>query len=332
MAGPSSSTAAPGTIKAPAERQLKTPRKPAADHVAEQRTAPTEQAFPPASNKRSAAATARSTNPFDAVDRATAAAVEAEPTMVRLPEAPAEAMPPRAVARAAKQMVEEGAAVETTVMATAVGDEARAQSDRLLVAARKALAVGDAARAMGLVGQAKAVGARYDLHEDNPAKIEAAIQRQAELVQLRIPKDSETFRRRQVDLLLSQAESLLLWKEFDDAERLANDAAHLPVTYGPFDSKPQDLLNRVAAGRRRSGRFRDNAVAPAEFETPAASDTAPAAPAGQMATDSVDNPAAPTSRVQPPPAAHAPPAPTQGAQSSSRKPIRRGMCRRQGRS
>ncbi len=103
--------------------------------------------------------------------------------MVRLPEAPAEAMPPRAVARAAQQMVEQDAAVETTVMATAVGDEARAQSDRLLVAARKALAVGDAARAMGLVGQAKALGARYDLHEDNPAKIESAIQKQAELVQ-----------------------------------------------------------------------------------------------------------------------------------------------------
>ena len=101
------------------------------------------------------------------------------------------------------------------------------------------------ARAAKFAAQAKALNVRYELHDDNPAKIEAAIQKQIEFAQLHTPKDSEAYRRRQVELLLSQAESLLLWKEFDDAERLANDASHLPVAYGPFDANPQDLLNRV---------------------------------------------------------------------------------------
>ncbi len=190
-------------------------------------------------------------------------------------------------------------------VAAAPGADARAQSDRLLIGARKALAVGDTARAAKMAAQAKALNLRYELNEDNPAKIESAIQKQVEFAHLRTPKDSEVYRRRQVEMLLSQAESLLLWKEFDAAERLATDASRMPVTYGPFDANPQDLLNRVAAARRRSGRFRDNAVAPAGFQTPAASpDAAPSENA--LVTDAAESlppeaaaeaPAAPATRA-----------------------------------
>ena len=140
------------------------------------------------------------------------------------------------------------------------------QSDRLLVAARKALAVGDAVQASRLAAQAKALAVQYGLHEDNPARVETTIQKYVELTQRAGSKDGEVYRRRYADLLMAQAEALLAWKEFDAAERLTDDAQRLSVTYGPFDAKPEDLLKRLATARRRGGHFRDGAVAPAGVE------------------------------------------------------------------
>ena len=328
VVSPSSSTAQPGTIKAPAERQLKGPRKPAADQVAEQQTAPTEQAFPPTSKKRPAAtapARIRSTPsiappPAPRLRPARPSRrwfVSPKPRPKRCRSAP---FPGRQ-----QQMVEEDAAAATTVMATAVGDEARA---KVIACSSRPARHWPSAMRRGPWGSSvrpKPWAARYDLHEDNPAKIEAAIQKQAELVQLRHSQGQRDYRRRQVDLLLSQAESLLLWKEFDDAERLANDAANLPVTYGPFDAKPQDLLNRVASGRRRSGRFRDSAVRRPNSKRQPAARPRRRCPRGRWRPTRPIIPQ-PTSPAPPVPAAHVPAAP-RSARSFSPTPIRRGMCR-----
>ncbi|HEY4312798.1 MAG TPA: hypothetical protein VGN12_25330 [Pirellulales bacterium] len=317
---PAGQVAAPGTIKAPGERPLKGQRAPTAERVADGQSLRNEQSFPPVNDRRMAGAEARGANPFEAVDRA-AAVTASEPTMVRLPTstagaAPGEELAAQPLQQAAGAMIDAAMAAEVAAemapevgaeAVTAVGDQARAASDSLLVSARKALAVGDTARAAAMAAKAKAMSMRYDLHEDNPEKIEAAIQKQMEFAQLRIPKDSEAFRRRQVELLMSQAESLLLWKEFDDAERLASDASHLPVNYGPFDAKPQDVLNRIAVARRRTGRFRDNAVAPAAFEAQAVGQVTGAAPAEPAMTESAeavpqDVAAQPATGAQPAPA------------------------------
>ncbi|HEY1603955.1 MAG TPA: hypothetical protein VGG64_30420 [Pirellulales bacterium] len=225
-----------------------------------------EQAFPPMGERSPAGAT----NPFEAVDRA-----EAQAAMVtRLPATtPPVAMPPVESVPAEIAAGLENA-VSVGVQNAVGGDPSRAQSDRLLLASRKAMAVGDATQAARLVAQAKALGVAYDLHEDNPAKVEATIQKAAELAKLAANKESEGYRRKHAELLMSQAETLLLWREYDDAERLANDASRLPVAYGPFDAKPDDLLGRVAAARRRSGRFKDNAVSPAGLDVPAESNFA----------------------------------------------------------
>jgi general secretion pathway protein D len=286
MAAPAKNGQA-GTIRAPGERALRAPQPATNQQAAGRPAARDEQAFPPKSAGRSTANMPRNENPFDAVDRSSEQAVE-EPAVVRLPEA-AQAPAQRAIAAAPRSnpaervMSPEPVTAEAPIMAP--GGDARTQSDQLLVGARKALAVGDTARAAKMAAQAKALNVRYEMHEDNPTKIESAIQKQVEFAQLRTPKDSEAYRRRQVELLLSQAESLLMWKEFEDAERLANDASHLPIAYGPFDANPQDLLNRVTAARRRSGRFRDNAVAPAGFQTPA---SAPAPGENTVAADATN--------------------------------------------
>ena len=49
------------------------------------------------------------------------------------------------------------------------------------------------------------------------------------------------------------------WGELDEAERLAGRAAAMRLAYGPFEQKPQDLLQRIADARRlgpgRAGAF-----------------------------------------------------------------------------
>lgn len=125
----------------------------------------------------------------------------------------------------------------------------RSESDKLLVAARRSLAVGDVRRATDLANQAKALQARYEYQDDSPAKVEAAIDRFAGLGDPRANKDSELYRRRRADSLLEQAEGLLYWQELDEAERLVNDAKRLNVPYSPVDANPDLLLERIAAAR-----------------------------------------------------------------------------------
>ncbi|HEX7447485.1 MAG TPA: hypothetical protein VF306_08065 [Pirellulales bacterium] len=126
----------------------------------------------------------------------------------------------------------------------------RTESDKLLIAARRSLAVGDVRRATDLVNQAKALQAPYEYQDDSPAKVEAAVQRFAELGDPRANKNSELYRRRRADSLLEQSEGLLYWQELDEAERLVNDAKRLNVPYSPVDANPDMLLERIAAARQ----------------------------------------------------------------------------------
>jgi general secretion pathway protein D len=128
----------------------------------------------------------------------------------------------------------------------------RAQSDKLLWTARRALAVGDARQANDLVQQAKSLRVRYDFHEDSCDKVAGAIQRFAALSQLPgAEKETEKFRRQYSELMMQQAEALMNWGDFDEAERLTNDAKRLPVNYGPFDAQPDTMLQRIAAARKQ---------------------------------------------------------------------------------
>lgn len=169
----------------------------------------------------------------------------------------------------------------------AAGAKQRQQSDQLLVAARKSLAVGDVARAAKLNQQAKALGVKYGIHDDSPARLSALIAKQTELASQKGAKDSDGFQRRQVELLMEQADALMAWKEFSEAERLATDAKRVPVSYGPFDAKPDDLLGRIAAARKKSGRFRDDNVMPAAAQAPIADAETVAAPAQSEETPTV---------------------------------------------
>jgi general secretion pathway protein D len=136
---------------------------------------------------------------------------------------------------------------------TTVAAGNRSQSDQMLLAARRALAAGDLRRAAELAGQAKALAVRYEFHEDNPTKVEAAIYKCNELQQRPAQeRGSESYRRRYAELQMQQAEDLLRWREFDEAERLVSEAQRLGLNYGPFESSPEMLLKRIAESRQRA--------------------------------------------------------------------------------
>ncbi|HVX11416.1 MAG TPA: hypothetical protein VHC22_09565 [Pirellulales bacterium] len=129
----------------------------------------------------------------------------------------------------------------------------RDQSGKLLHGARRALAVGDLRRAGELLKQAKALGLQYEFQEDSPTKVEAVFQHCAQLAQQAGSPDSETFRRRKAECLLEQAEGLLNWGDFDEAERLVEGTRRLNVVFGPGDANPDMLLERIASARRGGG-------------------------------------------------------------------------------
>jgi general secretion pathway protein D len=126
----------------------------------------------------------------------------------------------------------------------------RAASDGLLLAARRALAVGDVRRAAALVAQAKQMPVRYAPTDDTPERVEAALARYQEVNAL--DKGTQTYRRAYARMLMEQAEALLRWGDYEQADQLAAQAARQQVDYGPFDARPEELLRRIA-GLRQQG-------------------------------------------------------------------------------
>ncbi len=129
----------------------------------------------------------------------------------------------------------------------------RSRTDELLIAARRALALGDVRRATQLVQQAREFNVRYGPNEDSPAKVEMAIRQYEDLMQQPPERrQSEGFRRQYAKILLEQAEALAAWQQYSEAERLALEASRLGVTYGPFETRPETLLRQIDQARRQA--------------------------------------------------------------------------------
>ena len=66
-----------------------------------------------------------------------------------------------------------------------------------------------------------------------------------------LDKNTEAFHRTYARMLMEQAEALFRYGELGLAEELGNLALRQQAAFGPFESKPQDLLARIAAARRQ---------------------------------------------------------------------------------
>jgi hypothetical protein len=164
-------------------------------------------------------------------------------------------------------------------------EQQRAQSDGLLWASRRALAVGDTRRANEALAQAKSLQVQYKFHEDSPAKVEAAIARYTDLVQIK-DKESDAYRRRYADLQMQQAEDLLRWRDFDEAERLTTEAKRRGVAYTPFENNPDALLKRIGEARKGSSVAAVEPL-PAINNSPVPASAAKAAPTADVKADVV---------------------------------------------
>jgi len=128
----------------------------------------------------------------------------------------------------------------------------RMQSDRLLLEARRALALGDARTAAAKLDQARALGVPYGPGEDSPDRVDAAVKAYTDLVSQRASRGStESYRHQYARLLIDQAQSLLRWRDYDEAERLAVTASQQYANFAPSEVSPQILLNRIHAERQQ---------------------------------------------------------------------------------
>ncbi len=132
-------------------------------------------------------------------------------------------------------------------------DGGRRKADFHLLSARRALAVGDVQRATESLEAARGLGVSFGFHDDSPDKVESAIRRYQQVTTAIRGRDDEAARRQMADLLMDEAQQLLRWKEFDEADRLVQHAKNMKVNYSPFDVKPEILAERIAAARRQAG-------------------------------------------------------------------------------
>jgi general secretion pathway protein D len=168
-------------------------------------------------------------------------------------------------------------------VAVAMGGPSGKPRNDMLLAARKSLAVGDLRRAYELTLQAKSQNIQYGPLDDTPSKVEEAIRKTHELGS--IDKNSEAYRRGYARNMTEQGEAMLRYGEYDEAEKLAGLAGSQPISYGPFESKPQDLMNKISSARRSGGAGMPSTELPRPNEFPPIAGTTPAS--RQMATELV---------------------------------------------
>jgi len=108
-------------------------------------------------------------------------------------------------------------------------------------------------RAGQKVQQARSLGIRYNPLDDNPEKVEAAIVVYGDLMAQKAERGaSDAWRRQYAKCLMDQADALLRWRDYNEAERLATEAARQRINYSPYELRPEMVLDQVAAARRQS--------------------------------------------------------------------------------
>jgi general secretion pathway protein D len=132
-----------------------------------------------------------------------------------------------------------------------------------LVDARKALSFGDVRRASDFANQARQLGVD-SRSGDSPAAIEALIAKSNRLTAGPQKGMEAQFAREYAEFLMEQSEGLLEYREFKDAERLAQHAKSLKVRYGAGERNPDQLLEYIAGLQQQAPRHIEN-----RFATPA---------------------------------------------------------------
>jgi general secretion pathway protein D len=138
---------------------------------------------------------------------------------------------------------------------SATPPQRRAQSDKMLLEARRALSVGDVPRAQQFLGQAEQLGVAYDGPGDSPQRVAESIRACQELSALRKAEGgSGAWRQAYAKFLVNQADALVGWNDLDEGARCANEAAQLNPQFAPGGLTPQSVLERIRKLRTAGAR------------------------------------------------------------------------------
>ena len=181
-------------------------------------------------------------NPF----RTSAAKGQTPPEQTQVANALGSAI--AAGARTVGQTNPTGSRYPTTPSADATS--VRQQSDEALLAARRALVMGDVVTAQRHLDVAKQLPISHEGSSDSPAKLaEAIAEYQRFSNDKNNPAASAAWRHAYARFLLNQAAVLIEWKDLETAERAATEAAQMRVPLEAGAKTPHDLLQQIRSLR-----------------------------------------------------------------------------------
>ena len=141
-------------------------------------------------------------------------------------------------------------AAQTTASQASIAGEANNDeaAKKVLLRARQALAQSELQRAADLLGQASSMQANFEALGDSPATIQSLIDRQNQLVAMAERRDPE-YNAGAASFFLVQAEALLYYQDFDNAETLINHARKFDVEFNDRTGDPDRLAKLLEVSR-----------------------------------------------------------------------------------
>jgi general secretion pathway protein D len=115
--------------------------------------------------------------------------------------------------------------------------------------ARQALAHGDVETATAMMKSAQQFNVDFKALGDSPQTVSGMIQRQNQLAELAQSGD-RSYNSGAASFLLTQAEALIYYRDFENAEMLIEQARKFPVEFSPAIGNPDQLAAMIEAARR----------------------------------------------------------------------------------
>ena len=136
------------------------------------------------------------------------------------------------------------------------------EAQRALLKARQALAHSDVQTAQAMLDAAKQQAVDFSQIGDSPDTVQKMIDRQSQLAELASQKD-RSYNAGAASFLLTQAEALVYYQDFETAEMLISQAKKFPVQFNPAIGNPDQLVEMIKVAKNNAAQAQI-AVAPVE--------------------------------------------------------------------
>ena len=138
---------------------------------------------------------------------------------------------------------EQIASMRAPAASSAPTEDLQAASSALL-AARRAIAIGDGQTAEAEIGKARSLATDYSSIGDSPADVEQLLERQNRLAEMRAQADPD-FNRQAAAFLFSQAQTLVKYQDTKTSRMLVEQSQQFQVSFTPEMGDPKQLLQVI---------------------------------------------------------------------------------------